>query len=136
MIKHSELILNDDGSIFHLHLKPENIGDHIILVGDPARVDTISTYFDKIEFTIQKKLKTSSPINYHVLFLSVCIQPGSSLQIRSVPMARHMSKHLLIILTLLSPPASFHEEEPKRSKPPANEIHEPDLDPEVVVARA
>ena len=92
--------------------------------------------FREIEFTIQKKLKTSSPINYHVLFLSVCIQPGSSLQIRSVPMARHMSKHLLIILTLLCSPASFHEEEPKRSKPPANEIHEPDLDPEVVVARA
>lgn len=55
MIKHSELILNDDGSIFHLHLKPENISDKIILVGDPARVDTISTYFDKIEFTTQNR---------------------------------------------------------------------------------
>ncbi len=55
MIKHSELILNDDGSIFHLHLKPENISDHIILVGDPARVDTISAFFDKIEFTTQNR---------------------------------------------------------------------------------
>lgn len=55
MIKHSELILNDDGSIFHLHLKPENIADHIILVGDPARVDTISSLFDKITFTTQNR---------------------------------------------------------------------------------
>lgn len=55
MIKHSELILNDDGSIFHLHLKPENIADHIILVGDPARVDTISALFNKIEFTTQNR---------------------------------------------------------------------------------
>ena len=55
MIKHSELILNNDGSIFHLHLKPENISDHVILVGDPARVDTISTYFSKIEFSTQNR---------------------------------------------------------------------------------
>lgn len=55
MIKHSELILNNDGSIFHLHLKPENISDNIILVGDPARVDTIASYFDAIEFTIQNR---------------------------------------------------------------------------------
>ncbi len=61
MIKQSELILNNDGSIFHLHLKPENISDKIILVGDPARVDTISTYFDKIEFTIQnREFKTTT----------------------------------------------------------------------------
>ncbi|WP_297093600.1 nucleoside phosphorylase [uncultured Draconibacterium sp.] len=55
MIKHSELILNNDGSIFHLHLKPENIGRQIILVGDPARVDTIAGFFDKIEFTLQNR---------------------------------------------------------------------------------
>lgn len=55
MIQHSELILNTDGSIFHLHLKPENISDHIILVGDPARVDTISDFFSKIEFSIQNR---------------------------------------------------------------------------------
>lgn len=55
MIKHSELILNGDGSIFHLHLKPENIADHIILVGDPARVDTISSYFSNIEFSTQNR---------------------------------------------------------------------------------
>jgi len=55
MIKHSELILNPDGSIFHLHLKPENISDQIILVGDPARVDTIASYFSEIEFTTQNR---------------------------------------------------------------------------------
>ncbi|MCF6358158.1 MAG: nucleoside phosphorylase [Draconibacterium sp.] len=55
MIKHSELILNKDGSIFHLHLKPENISTQIILVGDPARVDTISSYFSKIDFTVQNR---------------------------------------------------------------------------------
>ena len=55
MIKHSELILNSDGTIFHLHLKPENISNQIILVGDPARVDTISEHFEKIDFTIQNR---------------------------------------------------------------------------------
>ncbi|HBF87562.1 MAG TPA: phosphorylase [Bacteroidales bacterium] len=48
-IGESELILNSDGSIFHLHLKPNEISDTIILVGDPGRVDTVSDYFDKIE---------------------------------------------------------------------------------------
>ncbi len=55
MIRNSELILNPDGSIFHLHLKPENISDNIILVGDPARVDTIAQLFSKIEFTTQNR---------------------------------------------------------------------------------
>lgn len=55
MIKHSELIINPDGSIFHLHLKPEHISSHIILVGDPARVDTIASFFSKIDFTIQNR---------------------------------------------------------------------------------
>lgn len=55
MIKHSELILNPDGSIFHLHLKPGDIADRIILVGDPARVDTIATLFSKIDLTVQNR---------------------------------------------------------------------------------
>lgn len=49
-IPESELILNPDGSIYHLKLKPENIADDIIVVGDPGRVPVISNYFDKIEF--------------------------------------------------------------------------------------
>ncbi len=51
----SELILNSDGTIFHLHLKPENIGDTILLVGDPGRVKTVSDNFDKVEFTAQNR---------------------------------------------------------------------------------
>ncbi|RLD64311.1 MAG: phosphorylase [Bacteroidetes bacterium] len=54
-IGESELILNKDGSIFHLHLLPENIADTIILVGDQDRVDMISKYFDKIEFKVQNR---------------------------------------------------------------------------------
>jgi uridine phosphorylase len=55
MIPHSELIINDDGSIFHLHLKPENLASLVILVGDPGRVDTIASYFNSIEFTTQNR---------------------------------------------------------------------------------
>jgi len=51
----SELILNKDGSIFHLHLLPENIADTVILVGDQDRVDMISNYFDKVEFKVQNR---------------------------------------------------------------------------------
>lgn len=55
MIKDSELILNSDGSIFHLHLNPEDISDQIILVGDPARVDSIAGLFEKVDFTTQNR---------------------------------------------------------------------------------
>ena len=47
--KPSELIVNEDGSIFHLKLLPQDIADNVILVGDPGRVDLISTFFDSIE---------------------------------------------------------------------------------------
>jgi uridine phosphorylase len=50
-IPESELIINDDGSIFHLHLRPGEIADTVILVGDPARVDVIAGYFDRIELS-------------------------------------------------------------------------------------
>ncbi|MFA5714035.1 MAG: nucleoside phosphorylase [Bacteroidales bacterium] len=46
----SELILNSDGSIFHLHLTPEQLANNIILVGDPGRVESVSKFFDTIEF--------------------------------------------------------------------------------------
>lgn len=48
-IKSSELITNDDGSIFHLHLLPEDLADDIILVGDPGRVSLVASFFDRIE---------------------------------------------------------------------------------------
>ncbi|GAA4899488.1 nucleoside phosphorylase [Flaviramulus aquimarinus] len=54
-IKESELILNPDGSIYHLNLKPENVSKTIIFVGDPNRVDAVSKHFDTIEFKTQKR---------------------------------------------------------------------------------
>jgi len=54
-IKQSELILNPDGSIYHLNLRPEHIATNIIFVGDQDRVDKISKHFDSIEFTTQKR---------------------------------------------------------------------------------
>jgi len=54
-IKESELILNPDGSIYHLNLRPEHISNDIIFVGDQDRVDQITQHFDSIEFTTQKR---------------------------------------------------------------------------------
>lgn len=54
-IESSELIINSDGSVFHLHLKPEQLADKIILVGDPARVDLVAEHFDSIDFTVQSR---------------------------------------------------------------------------------
>lgn len=54
-IAQSELILNPDGSVYHLRLKPENIADTIIVVGDPGRVKEISKHFDTIDFTVQNR---------------------------------------------------------------------------------
>lgn len=51
----SELIINPDGSIFHLHLRPEEIADKIILVGDPGRVSTISNHFEQIETEVESR---------------------------------------------------------------------------------
>ena len=55
MIKSSELIINADGSIFHLHLKPEQLANDVILVGDPGRVELISKQMTDIEFLIQNR---------------------------------------------------------------------------------
>ncbi|PKQ64301.1 phosphorylase [Labilibaculum filiforme] len=54
-IKSSELIINPDGSVFHLHLKPEHLADTVILVGDPGRVELVASYFDSVEFTISNR---------------------------------------------------------------------------------
>ena len=51
----SELIINEDGSIFHLHLRPEQIADTVILVGDPGRVDMVASMFDTIECSVQNR---------------------------------------------------------------------------------
>lgn len=49
-IPESELIINGDGSVFHIHLKPEELADNVIMVGDPSRVDMIGEYLTDIEF--------------------------------------------------------------------------------------
>lgn len=54
-IPDSELILNADGSVFHLHLHPEDVADNVILVGDPGRVDMVSSFFSKVEVEAQNR---------------------------------------------------------------------------------
>ncbi|MFM2019339.1 MAG: hypothetical protein RL007_2995, partial [Bacteroidota bacterium] len=48
-IAESELILNPDGSIYHLKLKPEDLADNVIVVGDQGRVEQISSFFEKVD---------------------------------------------------------------------------------------
>ena len=55
MIPESELIINSDGSVFHLHLKPEQLADRIILCGDPARVSMIAEYLDTKECEVSNR---------------------------------------------------------------------------------
>lgn len=63
MIQNSELILNPDGSVYHLNLKPENIAHDIIFVGDQNRVEKITKHFDAVEFSTQKReFKTQTGI--------------------------------------------------------------------------
>ena len=54
-IPESELIINPDGSIYHLNLKPEDLASTVIAVGDPDRVEKVSQYFDSIEFKTSKR---------------------------------------------------------------------------------
>ncbi|MDR2064625.1 MAG: nucleoside phosphorylase [Prevotellaceae bacterium] len=63
-IEESELIINEDGSIFHLHLKPGQIADTVLLVGDPGRVEMIAAYFDNIEFSVANREFVTSTGTY------------------------------------------------------------------------
>ena len=54
-IPESELVLNPDGSVYHLKLRPEHIADTVIVVGDPHRVKMVSKYFDNIEISIENR---------------------------------------------------------------------------------
>ncbi|MDE7160827.1 MAG: nucleoside phosphorylase [Muribaculaceae bacterium] len=55
IIPPSELIINDDGSAFHIHLRPDQLRDNIIMVGDPGRVDMVASYFDEIDYDVQSR---------------------------------------------------------------------------------
>ena len=79
-IKSSELILNPDGSVYHLNLKPEHIAHDIIFVGDQNRVEKITHFFDSIEFTTQKrefKTQTGSYKGKRMTVLSTGIGPDN-----------------------------------------------------------
>ena len=80
MIKASELILNPDGSVYHLNLKPENIAHNIIFVGDQNRVEKITQSFDSIEFSTQKrefKTQTGTLKGKRITVLSTGIGPDN-----------------------------------------------------------
>ncbi|MBQ8224300.1 MAG: nucleoside phosphorylase [Bacteroides sp.] len=51
----SELIINPDGSVFHLHLRPEQLADKVILVGDPGRVSLVASHFDNVECEVESR---------------------------------------------------------------------------------
>lgn len=55
VIPASELVINADGSVFHLHVKPEQLADRIILVGDPERVTTVASFFDTQECDVRSR---------------------------------------------------------------------------------
>ncbi len=79
-IKNSELILNEDGSVYHLNLKPENIAKNIIFVGDQERVNKVTKHFDSIDFTTQKrefKTVTGSFKNKRFSVMSTGIGPDN-----------------------------------------------------------
>jgi uridine phosphorylase len=80
MIQSSELILNPDGSVYHLNLLPENIAHDIIFVGDQNRVEKITQFFDRIEFSKQKReFKTQTGIfkGKRITVLSTGIGPDN-----------------------------------------------------------
>ena len=54
-IAESELVINKDGSIYHLHLHPEQIAETILIVGDQGRVQEISKHFDRVEYRISNR---------------------------------------------------------------------------------
>lgn len=55
IIPESELIINSDGSVFHLHLRPDQLMDNIILVGDPSRVDMVASFFDEKLYDVSSR---------------------------------------------------------------------------------
>ena len=79
-IQQSELILNADGSVYHLNLKPEHISDTILFVGDQYRVEKITKHFENIEFSIQKrefKTQTGTYKGKRITVLSTGIGTGN-----------------------------------------------------------
>ncbi|MFV0522767.1 MAG: nucleoside phosphorylase [Mangrovibacterium sp.] len=72
MIPSSELIINPDGSVFHLHLLPEQLADNVILVGDPGRVELITSLFDSTEYTVKNREFVTTTGKYKGTRITVC----------------------------------------------------------------
>lgn len=70
-IAESELIINGDGSVFHIHLRPEELADNVILVGDPGRVDMISEFLSDIEFRHESREFVSVTGRYNGVRITV-----------------------------------------------------------------
>ena len=64
-IPESELIINADGSAFHIHIKPEELADNVILVGDPGRVDMVASFMTDIEFRHESREFVSTTGKYN-----------------------------------------------------------------------
>ena len=75
IIPPSELIINEDGSIFHLHVKPEWLADTVLLMGDPARVTMTASFFDSIEIDVQSREFHTITGMYHGKRIS-CVSHG------------------------------------------------------------
>ena len=56
----SELIINEDNSAFHLHIRPDQLADKVVMCGDPDRVDTIASFFDSKECDVQIEIGRAS----------------------------------------------------------------------------
>ncbi|GHT47202.1 hypothetical protein AGMMS49965_25160 [Bacteroidia bacterium] len=54
-ISPDQLPINADGSVFHLHLKPEQLADKVVMMGDPERVPVVASRFDSVEFDLQNR---------------------------------------------------------------------------------
>lgn len=65
VIPPSQLIINEDGSAFHIHLRPDQLRDNIILVGDPGRVDMVASLFDTIDYNVQSREFHAIGGSYH-----------------------------------------------------------------------
>ena len=76
----SELIINDDGSVFHLHVKPEWLADKVILVGDPGRVALVGSHLENKECEVEsRELQVSTRANASRWFLRVLVATTSIL---------------------------------------------------------
>ncbi len=79
-IPESELIINADGSAFHIHIKPEELADNVILVGDPGRVDMVASFMTDIEFRHESREFVSTTGKYNgkrITVLSTGIGPDN-----------------------------------------------------------